>query len=539
MQRGQEINREELCIGTSPMSNQRSRKRSSEEIYYSASEELEMFAGQTGQVPRKRSREEEEGSSAEQTGQTPRKRSREEEEGSSAEQTGQTPRKKSREEEAGGSAEQTGQVPRKRSRAEEEGSSAEQTGQTPRKRSREDKEGSSAEKAGQTPRKRSREEEGSSDEQTGQTPRKQSKCYTASEDLQSCAERKGEKRRWSQDTKCESHLRKRRRSDGGADDETSELVVGPTEHVAAPKGHKETNLTPESFIFHEILGSGVFGTVVLATHIDSGMLVAVKIVQKYLLVLFSEDFSLCERLSLEKVGDSHYCTHAYAAFQTENQFFYVMEYLSGGHLKEANETCDITTLRLTAAEFICGLEFIHSRGIIHRDLKLDNILIDGTGHIKIADFGIANLFTPESEMLFHQARDYYMLGLTLSKMAFGTSSNFIPRDHSINYAAYTDFKDLVEKLKDGYREWCKATFRNIRNHPFFRGLNWEEVEARETRPPFFVHRKGLRHITRQKIPLDVLLYDKNIPDEMENLKQKLYDGFSFESDQWRAIQKLK
>ncbi|XP_040197899.1 protein kinase C theta type-like [Rana temporaria] len=494
--------REEEQGSSAEQTGQTPRKRSSEEIYYSASEELEMFAEQTVQVPRKRSREEEQGSSTEQADQTPRKRSREEEQGSSTEQADQTPRKRSRE--------------------EEEGSSAEQTGQTPRKRSRE-------------------EEEGSSAEQTGQTPRKQSKCYTASEDLQSCAERKGEKRRWSQDKECESHLRKRRRSDGGADDGTSEhvagpteRVAGPTEHKAAPKGHKETNLTPESFIFHEILGSGRFGMVLLATHIDSSMLVAVKIVQKYLLVSFGEDFALCERRSLERVGGSHYCTHAYAAFQTENQFFYVMEYLSGGHLKEANETCDITTLRLITAEFICGLEFIHSRGIIHRDLKLDNILIDGTGHIKIADFGIANLFTPESEMPVQQARDYYMLGLTLSDMAFGTFSNFIPRDHSINYAAYTDFKDLLKKLKDGYRERCKVTFRNIRNHPFFRGLNWEEVEARETRPPFFVRQKGLRHITRQKIPLDVLLNDKNIPDE----KQKLYDGFSFESDQWRAIQKL-
>ncbi|XP_040187894.1 protein kinase C delta type-like [Rana temporaria] len=523
------------------MSNQRSRKRSSKEIYYSASEELEMFAEQTGQVPTKRRREEEEGSYAKQAGQAPRKRSREEEERSSAKQAGQTPRKRRREEEAGGSTEQAGQTPRKRSREEEEGSSDEQTGQTPSKRRREEEAGRSAKQAGQTPRKRSREEEeGSSDEQAGQTPRKRSRCYTASEDLQSCAERKGEKRRWSQDTECESHLRKRRRSDGGANNGTTERVAAATERVAAPTERKKFKFR---FIFHKILGSGAFGTVLLATHIESGMLVAVKIVQKLHAVAFGENFALCERRALERVGGSHYCTHAYATFQTKNQLFYVMEYLSGGDLVDKAGRCDITTLRLAAAELVCGLQFINSTGVVHEDLKLDNVLIDSTGHIKIADFGIASVYTPESKKPFDPAIDYYWLGGTLHDLAFGAGSTLSELDNTMNclrppYLVDTDpdpdFMDLLKKLQCKSEKFYKETIRNIRNHPFFRGINWEEVEARETRPPFNVSRKGLRHITRQKISLDDILGNYDVPDEM----QMLFDSFSFESDQWRAMQKL-
>ncbi|XP_040198096.1 serine/threonine-protein kinase Sgk1-like [Rana temporaria] len=144
-------------------------------------------------------------------------------------------------------------------------------------------------------------------------------------------------------------------------------------------------------------------------------------------------------------------------------------------------------------------------------------------------------------MPFDPTIDYYWLGETLRDLALGAGSTLSALDNTMNCLrppyledADPDFMDLLKKLQGNSEKLLKETIRNIRNHPFFRGINWEEVEAKETRPPFFVRRKGLRHIRRQKIPLDDLLDDEDITDEM----QMLFDGFSFESDQWRAIQKL-
>ncbi|CAI9544862.1 unnamed protein product [Staurois parvus] len=98
------------------------------------------------------------------------------------------------------------------------------------------------------------------------------------------------------------------------------------------------------------------------------------------------DTVLNERQALEMAEGSPFCSHAYAAFQTEDYYlFYVMDYLRGGDVYDAFETlgiannlkpADLSMIRILSAELLCGLKHLHSRGVVHRDLKIDNILVD-------------------------------------------------------------------------------------------------------------------------------------------------------------------
>ncbi|KAE8610839.1 hypothetical protein XENTR_v10012257 [Xenopus tropicalis] len=74
-----------------------------------------------------------------------------------------------------------------------------------------------------------------------------------------------------------------------------------------------------------------------------------------------------------------------------------MGYLSGGSLEyhlDSYGSLETDRVLFHSAEIVCGLEFLHNCGIVHRDLNPDNILLDQDGHVKISDFGLAvpNMF---------------------------------------------------------------------------------------------------------------------------------------------------
>merc|ERR1712169_168442 len=95
----------------------------------------------------------------------------------------------------------------------------------------------------------------------------------------------------------------------------------------------------------------------------------------------------------------------YGTCKTENNFWILLEYCSLGSLRDIIETRNMPFVDENQLKYIClntlkGLVYLHCSGIVHRDLKAANILLNEMGHVKLCDFGIsAKLAHNESRRL--------------------------------------------------------------------------------------------------------------------------------------------
>ncbi|KAM4045241.1 protein kinase C delta type-like [Anomaloglossus baeobatrachus] len=325
----------------------------------------------------------------------------------------------------------------------------------------------------------------------------------------------------------------------------------------------------ESFTFHKIIGKGGFGKVILATHQASQQQVAVKMVKKRFLLENLRDDVLIERQVLEMTRKSPYISRAFSTFQSQDYLFYVMEYLSGGDLRgimSTNAPFPTAVTRFIAAELICGLQFLHSRGIIHRDIKPGNILLDSNGHLKIADFGLAvmnifgdtktsdcvgSLFYMAPEILqeepYNTAVDWFSAGVVIYQMATGRYpfyegkfietiiETIINDDPLFPKGLDPQLKAIIEGLLDKSPESRQKFVDNIRDHPFFKEINWTDIEEARSCPPFQLSPPPVMTSDTMK---DVLSYTEAFHPPIAETDQKLFCGFTFAHDGWKVIKQI-
>ena len=110
---------------------------------------------------------------------------------------------------------------------------------------------------------------------------------------------------------------------------------------------------------------------------------------------------LNEKNILQQLAKNRFCVHMSETFQDDVNLYINMEYLSGGDLSQNIRingfNRDGPELKFYLAEILCALEQLHNQQIIYRDLKPENLLIDGRGHVRLIDFGFSK-FIPNSSM---------------------------------------------------------------------------------------------------------------------------------------------
>jgi serine/threonine-protein kinase RIM15 len=165
--------------------------------------------------------------------------------------------------------------------------------------------------------------------------------------------------------------------------------------------------TPSSIKDFEIIkpiSKGAFGSVFLAKKKATGDYYAIKVLRKADMIAKNQITNVkAERLILMKQAESPYVVKLYFTFQSKDYLYLVMEYLNGGDcaaLVKAMGALPEDWTRSYIAEVVLGLEYLHARGVVHRDLKPDNLLIDQYGHLKLTDFGLSRI-----GLLGRQTRD--------------------------------------------------------------------------------------------------------------------------------------
>jgi len=148
----------------------------------------------------------------------------------------------------------------------------------------------------------------------------------------------------------------------------------------------------EDFEILRVLGRGAFGFVKACIKKDSGKLYAMKCIDKRrVMATDSVDTIMAEREFLSML-DSRFTVCLRYAVMDDNCLFLVLDLMVGGDLKfHLNKDVRFTEerSRFYAAEILLGLEHIHSKKIVYRDMKLENVLLDELGHCRISDLGLA------------------------------------------------------------------------------------------------------------------------------------------------------
>nr|XP_023439850.2 serine/threonine-protein kinase N3 isoform X1 [Dasypus novemcinctus] len=326
-----------------------------------------------------------------------------------------------------------------------------------------------------------------------------------------------------------------------------------------------------------VLGRGHFGKVLLVQFKGTGKYYAIKALKKQEVLSRDEVESLyCEKRILEAVGRAGhpFLLSLLACFQTPSHACFVTEFAPGGDLMMQihEDVFPEPQARFYLACVVLGLQFLHEKKIIYRDLKLDNLLLDAHGFLKIADFGLCKegigfgdrtstfCGTPEflapevlTQEAYTRAVDWWGLGVLLYEMLVGECP--FPGDteeevfdcivngdasypHFLSVQGLELLQKLLQKSPERRLGAGEQDAEEIKTQPFFRTTDWQALLARTVRPPFvptFCGPADLRYFEREFTVLPPALTPPDPRSPLTARQQAAFWDFDFVSERFLEL----
>jgi len=342
--------------------------------------------------------------------------------------------------------------------------------------------------------------------------------------------------------------------------------------VTAALPQADTQMSLENFQFCTVLGRGHFGKVILARNLKSGEYVAIKALIKQDILLRDEVESLFSEKRIFEVANIRrhpFLINMFACLQTESHVCFVMEYAAGGDLMMHIHADVFSEPRAVfyAGCVVLGLQYLHDNKIVYRDLKLDNLLLDTEGYVKIADFGLCKegmgygdrtgtfCGTPEflapevlTETSYTRAVDWWGLGVLIFEMLVGESP--FPGDDEeevfdsivndeVRYPRFLSLESiaimrrLLRKNPERRLGSSERDAEDVKKQAFFRNVFWEDLLMRKIKPPFIPTVNGNEDVsnfdeefTSEKPVLTPPKESRTLTDD----EQLLFQDFTYMAD---------
>ena len=287
----------------------------------------------------------------------------------------------------------------------------------------------------------------------------------------------------------------------------------------------------EDFEIKSVIGRGSVGKILLAKYIKDGKYYAIKSMRKDQII--SEgiaDNILVEKNILIK-SQCEFILKLSFFFQTPERIYYVTPFIKGGdlyHKLKSEIFFKEDLVRFYTAQIAVALQYLHNLEIAYRDLKPENILLDEDGYIKLCDFGSSVIIrgtekvknfagSPEyaaPEIITYSGHnfmcDWWSLGILIYELLYGNTPFFnmdktrmydlintgaisFPKFIQIegeekprNYKVSEDAKNIISKFleKDPGTRLGRQGLDEIKKHPFFSGINFDDLNKKKIKPPF-------------------------------------------------------